>query len=139
MPNTIPTGMYTLMNVRYSNIIMLPDNSDGTPVIASVKSGGGSNVWHIEEQGNGRYTLRNRGESTYAWVGNRQPLGATVVGRPSSQQFTIEETREPHKYTIGTSDTSHYWGLPDGEMGSAVELRASSTDKGNWWTFTRTY
>ncbi|KAI0027303.1 hypothetical protein K488DRAFT_91029, partial [Vararia minispora EC-137] len=88
------------------------------------------------DQGNGRYTLQNKGQKTYASVGNRQPVGATVTGRPGAQQFVIEETREPNKYTIATSDSGHYWGLPDSETGSAVELCASSTDKGNWWTIT---
>ncbi|KAI0034509.1 hypothetical protein K488DRAFT_83916 [Vararia minispora EC-137] len=137
MPNIVSSGTYVLTNVRYNNIVSLPDNSDGTPVNASITTGKDLDEWIIKDQGNGRYTIQNKGQKTYASVGNRQPVGATVVGRPSPQQYTIEETREQHKYTIGTSDTSHYWGLPDSETGSAVELRASPTDKGNWWILTQ--
>ncbi|KAI0033468.1 hypothetical protein K488DRAFT_84909 [Vararia minispora EC-137] len=137
MPNTVSSGTYVLTNVRYNNIVNLPDSSDGTPVSASIKSGKDlDKAGYFFDQGNGRYIIQNKGQKTYASVGNRQPVGATVVGRPGSQQYVIEETREQYKYTIATTDTGHYWGLPDSETGSAVELRASPTDKGNWWILT---
>ena len=34
---SIPTGQYTIVNVRQSNLAYLPDPNDGTPVVANVE------------------------------------------------------------------------------------------------------
>jgi hypothetical protein len=36
---SIETGQYTIVNVRQSNIVYLPDNNDGTPVAANYEQG----------------------------------------------------------------------------------------------------
>ena len=136
MPNNVATGTYTITSVRYNNILSLDDGNDGTPVAADFDQGKDNSKWIVTDKGNGRYTIQNKGQKTYAAVGNRQPVGATVLGRPNAQQFVIAETSNTNKFTIATTDTGVFFGLPDGETGSAVELRASPTDKGNWFTFT---
>ena len=36
---SIPTGQYTIVNVRESNLAYLPDPNDGTPVVANFEQG----------------------------------------------------------------------------------------------------
>lgn len=134
---TIPTGRYTITNVRQRNIAFLPDPNDGTPVNANYAQSVDAEKWNVIQLGNGKYHIQNVGNASYANVGNRAPEGSVVEGRTQAQQWAIQETRVRGQFTISTTDSRCLWGLVDGEIETPIALAGAATDTRNWWIFTK--
>ncbi|KAI0921896.1 hypothetical protein AcW1_004249 [Taiwanofungus camphoratus] len=133
----LDTGRYAIQNVRSMNHLQLPDPNDGSAVVAAPEDPATSLRWNIVKLGNGKYTIQNQGNASFANCGFRASPGAEVVGRNSGQQFAIQETRVRGRYTISPSDAQLCWGLPDDEIGTPVTLSPVYTDPRNHWVFIR--
>ncbi|KAH9837983.1 uncharacterized protein C8Q71DRAFT_723224 [Rhodofomes roseus] len=121
---SISTGTYIIRNVFSSNPLAsleLPRTQGAQPIL-----------------GNGKFTIENVENASYANAGSRAAVGATVVGRGSSQQVIIVETRKRDVFTLSPADrTLYFWGLEDGEEGTPVTLATTATDSHNHWHFER--
>lgn len=133
----ITTGLYIIKNIKQTNIAALADPNDGSPLAANARSYGDDEKWNVSLLGNGKYTIKNLQQASFANAGNRASAGATVEGRAQQQQWEIQETRVKGQYTIATTDSRIYWGLADDQPGTPIELSASATDTRNWWSFER--
>ncbi|OSX57308.1 hypothetical protein POSPLADRAFT_1041779 [Postia placenta MAD-698-R-SB12] len=135
----IPTGRYIIQNIRSKNQLQLPDPNDGSPVQATSEDHTGTIPlrWNIVQLGNGKYTIQNQDNASYANCGHRSSPGDEVVGRRNGQQFSIQETRVRGQYTIAPSDSQLCWSLPDDELDTPVVLASSFTDSRNQWQFIR--
>lgn len=124
-------------NVRSKNQLQLPDPNDGSRVQATSQdtTGTGPLKWNVVQLGNGKYTIQNQTHASYACCGPRAPLGGEVVGKYTSQQFIIQETRIRGHYAISPSDSQLYWGLPDDALETPVGLASTFTDTRNHWQF----
>jgi len=131
----IATGRYSIQNARSGNRLELPDPNDASAVIAAAENPITAQKWNIVDLANGKYTIQNQGQSSFANCGVRAPLNAEVVGRNASQPFVIQETRVKDQYIIMPSDVQLCWGLPDEEIGTPVVLCTSHTDARNQWKF----
>ena len=56
--------------------------------------------WNVSLLGNGKYTIKNLQQASFANAGNRASAGATVEGRAQQQQWEIQETRVKGQYTF---------------------------------------
>ncbi|TFY68403.1 hypothetical protein EVJ58_g1033 [Rhodofomes roseus] len=135
---SISTGTYIIRNVFSSNPLALLDPNDGSSVIGTAENTGRATYWNVVRLGNGKFTIENVENASYANAGSRAAVGATVVGRGSSQQVIIVETRKRDVFTLSPADrTLYFWGLEDGEEGTPVTLATTATDSHNHWHFER--
>ncbi|KAH9923825.1 uncharacterized protein B0H18DRAFT_1120185 [Fomitopsis serialis] len=133
---SLSTGTYVIKNVLSGNSLALLDPNDGTSVVGSAEQVGRVMHWNVVRLGNGKYTVENVEQASYANAGPRSPAGGYVVGRGTSQQLAIQETRRKDVYTISPADrTLYFWGLEDGDEETPVTLGTTATDSHNHWQF----
>ncbi|KAJ7738221.1 hypothetical protein DFH07DRAFT_1064566 [Mycena maculata] len=133
------TGRYTITNVKFQNLAILPDANDETDIVAGTDANTANQKWNVTllSGGNKKYTIKNHGFSNYAACETRAEAGATVSGRSRNQQWIIKETRTKGQFTISPSDADLVWGLADGEIGTPITLASTTTDTKNQWIFAK--
>ncbi|KAJ7494861.1 hypothetical protein B0H11DRAFT_2227623 [Mycena galericulata] len=131
------TGRYTITNVKFKNLAILPDANDESDIVAGTDENAASEKWNVTLLNNKRYTIKNHGFSNFAACDTRAELGETVSGRSRTKQWAIKETRVKGQFTISPTDADLFWGLADGELGTPLTLAGVPTDAKNQWIFTK--
>ncbi|KAJ7088264.1 hypothetical protein C8R44DRAFT_892805 [Mycena epipterygia] len=131
------TGRYTITNVKYRNLAVLPDANDESDIIADTDANAASEKWNVTLLNNKRYTIKNHGFSNFAACDTRPNLGDSVSGRSRNKQWIIKETRVRGQFTIAPTDADLFWGLADGEISTPITLAGAPTDAKNQWIFTK--
>ncbi|KAJ7093541.1 hypothetical protein C8R44DRAFT_396243 [Mycena epipterygia] len=125
MATSLDTGRYTIKNVKWKNLAVLPDPHDESDIEAGTEPKGDGEKWNITLLTNMRYNIKNHGFSNSAGCGTRPEEDDSVSGRRTrDQQWIIKETRKTGWFTISPTDASDlYWGLDDGEIRTPVSLQ----------------
>jgi hypothetical protein len=111
------TGRYTITNVKFMNLAVLPDANDDSDVVARTEeNNAGEKVrpclrhccsvaylfveqWNVTLLNNKKYTIKNHGFSSFAACETRAEKGDSVRGRERNQQWIIKETRVKGQFT----------------------------------------
>ena len=111
------TGRYTITNVKFMNLAVLPDANDDSDVVARTEeNNAGEKVrpclchcysvaylfadqWNITLLNNKKYTIKNHGFSNFAGCETRADKGDSVRGRERNKQWIIKETRVKGQFT----------------------------------------
>ena len=116
---TIPDGTYLLVNRNSRKVMDVTGNANGTPIVQRPFTGGDSQQWDIEWQGNGQYRATNIASAKALDNGGTSSTGANLVIQPwgggTSQRWTI------------TPDSDGFFRAISANSGLAVDVSGSST------------
>jgi len=131
----IDTGRYNIVNYGSGNLAVLHDPNE-SDLVAGLNEGKSGEKWDIMLLSNRKFTIRNYGHELFAHCGHRATTGGGVNSKGVLQQFVIKESRFRNKYTIAPSDNPDvFWGVPDDEIGTPLELGSTPTHKRYLWSF----
>ncbi|KDR66711.1 hypothetical protein GALMADRAFT_147605 [Galerina marginata CBS 339.88] len=131
----IKSGRYFVVNVKSRNRAFLPNPNSDEPLQSMFKQNDTGEQWNVEDLENGYHYIVNVRHKQYAASGDRPSAGALVAGWERAQPWLIQKTRVKGKYTISTTDSKHFWGVPDDEHSTPIALANRYTDPRNWWMF----
>ncbi|TDL24395.1 hypothetical protein BD410DRAFT_802197 [Rickenella mellea] len=133
----VPTARYRIQNVRWPlSYLELPDPNDGSEVISALDQNKKTQFWNVLDLGHGKHSIMNQGSAKYANSGPRGKDGSPIVGSSNVQELKITECSVKGTYTIGPTDGTLFWGLPDERVGAQLQLDAIPTER-NLWLFIR--
>ncbi|KAJ7222608.1 hypothetical protein GGX14DRAFT_664430 [Mycena pura] len=131
------TGRYTITNVKFRNLVVLPDANDDSDLVARNEENVDAERWNITLLNNKRYTIKSHGFANFAGCDTRAGPGDGLRGRQRNQQWIIKETRIKGQFNISPTDADVFWGLADGEYDTPVTLASAPNDPKNQWIFTK--
>lgn len=132
----INTDTYIITNVRFLNVAVLPDDSDGSEMVSGVLDNDPGEKWRVTLLPNKKYTIKNCSYSSFANSGFRPVKGDTIAGKARKQQWVIRESKYQGQYIISPLDESFCWSLMDGETDSPIVFSDVVNNARNLWTFT---
>jgi len=133
----VDTGRYTIMNVKFLNLAVLPDANDESDIVARSDENSAGEKWNVTLLNNRKYSIKNHGFANFAGCDTRAEMGDNIRGRVRNQQWIIKETRIKGQFTISPTDADLFWGLSDVEFDTPITLAATPNDTKNQWIFTK--
>jgi len=133
---TLPDGRYRLVN-RHSNKVVDVTGSattNGSPLVQSDWSGGGSQQWDIAWQGNGQYRATGVASAKAIDNGGTSNTGANLVIQPSSgatsQRWTISSDSDGF-YRIASASSSLVADVSGGSTADGANIVQSTYHGGD--------
>ncbi|KDR66710.1 hypothetical protein GALMADRAFT_147604 [Galerina marginata CBS 339.88] len=131
----IKTGSYFIVNVYAKNYAFLPNPNSDEPIESRYKQNDTGEQWEVINRKNGHHGIRNIRHRQYAASGTRSLAQEHVAGWEREQPWLLQKTEVKGQYTIATTDSKRFWGLPDSQEGTPIALADVYTNRRNWWMF----
>ncbi|KAK7039281.1 hypothetical protein VNI00_010186 [Paramarasmius palmivorus] len=140
-PVVLPDDRYLFTNVEFSNVAALLVPDEGAPLTSN--PGGPNaitdenNIWNLTRLANGKYTIQNDRQLSFASVGNDPIIGDSVRGSKRTQQWSIEQ--QGNNYVISDTVTGGldlYWGLTSADIGVQIQVSDDRNAPRNQWIIT---
>ncbi|KAG8775974.1 hypothetical protein FRC12_001168 [Ceratobasidium sp. 428] len=130
----VPSGTYSFHNVKYGNVINLPEDADeleaGGP--QSVE-GNATDKWVVTLSSNKKFTIKNAKSGQFAQKSDDTD-GVTAQSE-SNHVWVIKQVKGmTDTYQISAQGSSaRLWALSDGQLGTKVEFSRASKDNSTMW------
>ncbi|KAJ2915187.1 hypothetical protein MD484_g5243, partial [Candolleomyces efflorescens] len=135
---TLQTGTYAITNVHNKlNVVLKGDSDKNGQMLARADPSTEWAKWNITRLPNGNYHIHNyRSPMHAATTQHGGTEGAYVKTLDTrAQQWTIRETSTRGNYIISVQGGEYFWGLPDDDEETFVQLASVPNHKNNQWNF----
>jgi len=135
MATILSANSYRIINADDSKAAYLPNSIDGSELHIHSEDKSTSELWRVDQLGNGRYHIYNLARDRFAYVGKSQYLkpGTPVEEISESREWEIVETATRGLYTIAPAGLPLYWG----HHKTIITLADDGDDTENQWKFVR--
>ncbi|CUA72926.1 hypothetical protein RSOLAG22IIIB_10397 [Rhizoctonia solani] len=130
----VPSGTYSFHNVKYGNVINLPEDADeleaGGP---QSLEGNATDKWVVTLSSNKKFTIKNGKSGQFAQKSD--DTDGVTVQTESTHVWVIRQVKGmTDTYQISAQGSSaRLWAFPDGQLGTKVEFSRAAKDNSTWW------